>query len=247
MNASGDHNDLYELYVLGLLEEPERSRIEDDLRRNDPAAKARLRRALDTNAILGTLAPDVAPSKQLRRRVVSIAEPQQSRLPWNLAWIGLSACLVAGLVYTGIQRQGLQGELEGAQRALDQTRATLEIREATLEFLRRPETRLLKAGTAEERKPVAKVFVNRTQGVLLVAANLAALPAGRTYEMWVVPKVGGPRPAGLFKPLADGSAIHLQTGALSLDDAAAIALSVEPEGGSSAPTTTPFLITPVAE
>ena len=247
MNPGNDHNGLYEFYVLGLLEEPERGRIEDELRRNDPAAQSRLRRALETNAILGTLAPDVAPSKQLRRRVLSIAEPQASRLPWNLAWVALSACLVAGLVYTGVQRQGMQDELTVARGELDQTRATLDIREATLEFLRRPETRLLKAGTAEERQPVAKVFVNGTQGVLLVASNLPALEAGRTYEMWVVPKVGGPRPMGLFKPARDGSAIHLQTGAVNLDEAAAVALSVEPEGGSPAPTTTPFLITPVAE
>jgi len=247
MNPGSEHNDLYELYVMGLLEEPEKSRIEEDLRRNDPAAQARLRKALETNAILGTLAPDVAPSKQLRRRVLSIAEPQPSRLPWNLAWIGLSACLVAGLVYTGMERQAAQSELAQAQAALEQTRTTLELREATLDFLRRPETRLLKSGTAEERQPVAKVFVNGARGVLLVASNLPALEAGRTYEMWVVPKVGGPRPSGLFKPQTDGSAIHLQPGAVNLSDAAAIALSVEPEGGSPAPTTTPFLVTPVAE
>ena len=153
MNHANEHNGLYELYVLGLLEEPERGRIEEDLRRNDPAAQSRLRRALETNAILGTLAPDVAPSKQLRRRVLSIAEPQSSRLPWNLAWVGLSACLVAGLVYTGVQRQSMQDELTVARATLDQTRATLDIREATLEFLRRPETRLLKTGTAEARRP----------------------------------------------------------------------------------------------
>lgn len=240
MNPGNEHNDLYELYVLGLLEDPDRSRIEEDLRRKDPEAQARLRRALETNAILGTLAPDVAPSKQLRRRVLAIAEPQASRLPWNLAWAGLSAFLLAGLIYTGMQRQGLEASLAATQ-------TQLVLREATLEFLRSPETRLLKTGTAEERQPIAKVFVNGGQGVLLVASNLPALAVGRTYEMWVVPKAGGPRPMGLFKPQPDGSAIHLQPGAVNLADAAAVALSVEPEGGSPAPTTTPFLITPVAE
>jgi anti-sigma-K factor RskA len=224
---------LYELYVLGQLEEPECGEIEEALRRNDPAAQARLRKALETNAILGTLPDPVAPSKALRRRVLSIAEPAPSRMPWNLAWAALSACLVAGLVYTGVQRQGLEGELR--------------TRDATLAFLRSSETRLLKTGTVTEPQPVAKVFVNGSQGVLLVASNLAPLAAGRTYEMWVVPKAGGPRPMGLFKPAADGSAIHLRAGAVDLNDAAAIALSVEPDGGSPAPTTTPFLITPVGD
>jgi anti-sigma-K factor RskA len=240
MNPGSEHNDLYELYVLGLLEDPERARIEEDLRRNDPAAQARLRRALETNAILGTLAPDVEPSRQLRRRVLSIADPQGARATWSWAWAALSACLVAGLVYTAVQRQGVQAELASVQ-------TQLEVREATLEFLRRPDTRLLKTGAAEERRPVAKVFVNSAEGVLLVASNLPALQPGRTYEMWIVPKAGGPRPMGLFKPLADGTAFHLQAGPVNLEDAAAVALSVEPDGGSPAPTTTPFLITPVAE
>lgn len=228
-----DKDLLYELYVLGQLEEPERGEIEEALRRNDPEAQARLRKALETNAILGTLPPPVEPSKALRRRILAIAEPAPSRMPWNWAWAALSACLVAGLVYTDLQRQGVAEELR--------------TRNATLAFLRSPETRLLKTGTTAEPQPVAKVFVNGSKGVLLVASNLAPLAAGRTYEMWVVPKAGGPRPMGLFKPAADGSAIHLRAGAVDLNDAAAIALSVEPEGGSPAPTTTPFLITPVGD
>jgi anti-sigma-K factor RskA len=216
---------LYELYVLGQLEEPERTEIEEALRRNEPGAQARLRMALETNAILGTLPDDVAPSKALRRRILAIAEPAPSRLPWNLAWAALSACLVAGLIYTTVQRQGLQEQLKA--------------REATLAQLRQ--------GTGGDTNPAAKVFLSKTEGVLLIAANLAPLEAGRTYEMWVVPKAGGPRPAGLFKPAADGSAIHLRPGPVDLSDAAAIALSVEPDGGSPAPTTAPFLITPVAE
>lgn len=247
MNPGNAHQDLYELYVLGLLEEPERSLVEEELRRNDPEAKARLKRALELNAMLGMTVPATEPRKELRRRIAAIAEPLPSRAPWSLAWAALSACLVAGLIYTGMQRQAVHGELAATLKTLDQTRAALEIREATLDFLRRPDTRILKSGTAEERRPVAKVFVNPSRGVLLVAANLPALPAGRTYEMWVVPKAGGPRPAGLFKPQADGSAVHLQTGPVPLGDAAAIALSDEPEGGSPQPTTTPFLITPVAE
>lgn len=240
-------NEMYELYVLGLCDEPERTQIEEALRRGDPEAKELLRRALETNAMLVAMAPDVEPPKRLRNRVIAIAKPETPRWTWNLAWIGLSACLVAGLVYTSADRQRASAELADTRRALDQSRATLEIREATLEFLRAPETRVLKASGAEEQKPVAKVFVNATRGVLIVASNLPKLDPGRTYEMWVVPKVGGPRPAGLFKPNADGSAVHFQTGAVNLTEAAAIALSNEPDGGSPAPTTPPFLITPVAD
>lgn len=247
MSPGSDHNELYELYVMGLLEDPDRSLIEADLRGNDPAAHLRLRRALETNAIVGTLAPDILPPKRLRKRVLGIAEPHTGQASWKYAWVGLSAALVAGLIYTGVQRQNLQEDLRAARTALEQTSATLTLREATLAFLRKPETRLLKSGTEADQAPVAKVFVNGSQGVLLVAANLPAIPAGRTYAMWVVPKVGGPRPAGLFKPEEDGGAIHLRPGPVNLAEAAAIAVSVEPDGGSPLPTTTPFLVTPVGD
>jgi len=226
-------NEMYELYVLGLCEEPERTQIEEALRRGDPEAKELLRRALETNAMLVAMAPDVEPPKRLRNRVIAIAKPETPRWTWNLAWIGLSACLVAGLVYTSADRQQVTAELAKAR--------------TTLEFLRAPETRILNTSAAEEQKPVAKVFVNPNRGVLIVASNLPKLDAGRTYEMWVVPRAGGPRPMGLFKPNADGSAMHFQTGPVNLAEAAAIALSNEPEGGSPAPTTPPFLITPVGD
>jgi len=233
-------NEMYELYVLGLCEDPERSQIEEALRRGDPEATERLRRALETNAMIAATAPDVEPPKRLRNRVIAIAKPEQPRYTWNLAWIGLSACLVGGLVYTSVDRQRASNELAD-------TRKTLEVREATLEFLRAPETRILNTAAPEEQKPVAKVFVNAGRGVLIVASNLPKLDAGRTYEMWVVPKAGGPRPMGLFKPNADGTATHFQAGVVNLAEAAAIALSNEPDGGSPAPTTPPFLITPVGD
>ena len=145
-----------------------------------------------------------------------------------------------------VRRRG-RVDRQRASNELADTRKTLEVREATLEFLRAPETRILNTAAPEEQKPVAKVFVNAGRGVLIVASNLPKLDAGRTYEMWVVPKAGGPRPMGLFKPNADGTATHFQAGVVNLAEAAAIALSNEPDGGSPAPTTPPFLITPVGD
>lgn len=246
MSTGGNHNELYELYVMGLLEEPERSMIEADLRRKDPAAHALLQKALETNAIIGTLAPDILPPKRLRKRIISIAEPHGSQVSWKFAWVGLSAALVAGLIYAGVQRRNLEDELRATQTSLERTSEALAVREASLALLRRPDTRLLTTGGAGQA-PVAKVFLNSSHGVLLMASNLPQLPAGQTYEMWVVPKVGVPRPAGLFKPDSKGSAIHLHSSAVDVEDAAAIALSQEPDGGSPRPTTTPFLITPVGD
>jgi hypothetical protein len=222
--------------------------VEAEIRGGAPGAQERLRKALEMNALIAAAVPVVEPPRRLRNRVLAIARPeQQGRWAANLAWAGLCAALVAALVYTAFDRQSAAAELAEVRQALDQTRNTLSLREAALEFLRRPDTRMLKTGAAAQQQPVAKVFVNPQQGVLMVANNLPRLEPGRTFEMWIVPKAGNPRPFGLFKALPDGSAMHLQTAPVSLDEAAAVALSIEPEGGSPQPTTTPFLITPIAE
>lgn len=243
------HDDLFELYALGLLEPAERERIDDLLRAGDPDAQSRLRKALETNTLILSALPEAAaPSPSLRGRILAAAGHEQPRWGRHLAWAALCASLLAALVYSAFRQQDLSTELANSRAALQQTEVSLQMRDAALAFLRAPETRLLKAAEdAAEAKPVAKVFVNAGQGVLLMAANLPALEAGRTYEMWIVPKVGPPRPAGLFTPAPDGSAVHLQAGAVDLATAAAVAITNEPAGGSQQPTTNPFLITSVGD
>jgi anti-sigma-K factor RskA len=80
--------------------------------------------------------------------------------------------------------------------------------------------------------------------VLLIASNLPAAGPGKIYEMWVIPKGGAPRPAGLFQ--SDGmTGIHILRGptdrALASGAQSIIAVTVEPEAGSAAPTTTPII------
>jgi anti-sigma-K factor RskA len=76
--------------------------------------------------------------------------------------------------------------------------------------------------------------------VLLLSSNFKPAPAGKIYEMWIIPKGAQPAPAGLFAPRADGSVIHI---AKPIDQPlAAVAVTVEPERGSDHPTTKPFLV-----
>src|SRR5207253_4978600 len=79
-----------------------------------------------------------------------------------------------------------------------------------LALLNQPETRQVTFGEGAPQPPKGRVFVNPKIGVLLVASNLPAPPPGKIYEMWVIPKVGNPAPAGLFQSDAEGAAMHLQ-------------------------------------
>jgi anti-sigma-K factor RskA len=74
-------------------------------------------------------------------------------------------------------------------------------------------------------------------GSVLVASNLPAPPAGRSYQAWGISSTGA-RSLGLF---------HLGSATVSarLADATMIGITVEPSGGSQKPTATPVLLFPV--
>jgi anti-sigma-K factor RskA len=77
-------------------------------------------------------------------------------------------------------------------------------------------------------------------GVLRVeASGLAALPSGRVYQAWVIQPGGKPVPEPTFVPDADGRAtLTVPSGQ---PKGTLIAFTVEPAGGSQAPTTKPFV------
>jgi RNA polymerase sigma-70 factor, ECF subfamily len=222
--------DLFELYVMGLLEDPGRTRIDEDLRQNDPEARGRLREALGMNTALALLAPPVEPSKQLRRRIMSIADPDKSRWLWTLGWVLLSSGLIAGLIYTSFQRHELE-----IKESVERT---------SLDFISLPETRLFHAGGPSG--PAAKVFVNPT-GILLAGANLQLPETGGRFALWLLPREGASRPAGMFIPQPGGSALHFHAGGVDMSTLSGFALTVEPSEESSAPTSAPVLLIPVSE
>jgi anti-sigma-K factor RskA len=69
---------------------------------------------------------------------------------------------------------------------------------------------------------------------------MAAPPAGKVYQAWYIRAGAKPTPAPTFSPDASGTArVTLSVGA---EKGLTVAITVEPQGGSQAPTTKPFLI-----
>jgi len=94
---------LYELYTLGVLEEPERAEIDQHLGANCPECQAGVKGALRLNALLATLPEGVEPSRQLRQRVMASVgvEPALSRF-WKNAWALAAVALAMVLVVMAI-------------------------------------------------------------------------------------------------------------------------------------------------
>jgi anti-sigma-K factor RskA len=79
------------------------------------------------------------------------------------------------------------------------------------------------------------------RGVVFIGANLPHLDGGKVFELWVMPNEGKPVPAGVFQSQSDATAVFVRPGPVL--NASAIAVTMEPAGGSEQPTTTPFVIT----
>lgn len=78
--------------------------------------------------------------------------------------------------------------------------------------------------------------------VILEVAGLGSLPEGREYQVWAIHAHDAPRGVGLFVTKPDGT-ITLEM-EMPLEPGDTIAVTVEPRGGSPAPTSTPlFAIT----
>ena len=74
----------------------------------------------------------------------------------------------------------------------------------------------------------------RREAVLL-ASGLAAAPAGKAYELWIIAKAA-PVPAGVFQVDAQGRAVFRLPEGLDFAGVKTFAVTLEPEAGVPAPT-----------
>jgi anti-sigma-K factor RskA len=72
----------------------------------------------------------------------------------------------------------------------------------------------------------------------LIGRGLKSLPSGKTYELWYISTAGKPRAAGLFESNGNNT-VQVLSGQLIGGDT--VGITVEPSGGSKAPTTKPVV------
>jgi len=230
----------YELYALGIAEEPDRGEIRAHLERDCPTCVPGVRGARELTSLIGATAPAVEPPARLRKRVLALAGGQTDPLlKWSRLWMAVAAgALIAAVVFsTRAQRTSEELQRVRAESAA-QTRELARLSEA-FAILNQPDARQVVFGGAAPQPPRGRVFLDRTRGVLLLASNLPPAPAGKTYEMWVIPKGGKPVPAGLFQSAADGTALHVRPGPVNVAGTAAVAVTLEVAAGATVPNLPP--------
>ena len=236
----------YDLYALGIAEEPERSEIAAHLERGCEACREGVKKAIELAALLASTAPAAEPSAGLRRRILASAGVETRRFPWVPVWAAAAAFSLVAAAYFGFEYQRSGEESLRLESQLRQERGEVARLREALAIVSGPNTQETDFGEGQPRPPRGKVFVNPGQGVLLIASNLPPAPLGKRYEMWVIPKSGKPAPAGLFQSESNGTAMHIQRGAVDLAATAAVAVTMESEQGAAQPTSQPLIVAPLS-
>jgi anti-sigma-K factor RskA len=171
-------------------------------------------------------------------RVDELAVRRARRTATVSRWLAAAAAIVAlaagsGFVYSHQQLNDVRADRAATAQQLTDVQT------------QQNETQHLLAASdlKTARAPVtgggnATVLSSATDGhMLFVAAGLPTLEASKTYQLWLIDASGKPVSAGTFRPTA-GATKQLVAG--DLGSTAIVGLTVEPSGGSKAPTTTPI-------
>jgi hypothetical protein len=201
--------------------------------------KARMQQSDNTAARASTAvaAPASAagtPVLQMRRR-----SKWAIITPWAIA-----AGLAIACSMLGYRNSALNDALDDQVRLSANLAASASHAQQVLEVLNAPDAQRVTLTTSKTpTAPVAHTVYLAERGALVMeASNLKAVPAGKAYEIWVLPANGSaPVAAGTFTPDARGFASvvlpNLKAGIM----AKGFAVTVEKAEGSPVPTTPPVL------
>ena len=175
----------------------------------------------------------------------------RSYIPWLAA--AASLALAAGLTIYTVQLRTrittLEGELrEARDRAAATERQMADAQraaagaQASVAVLTAPDVaRIDLAGQTVAPQASARAFWSRSRGMVFTASNLPPLPAGRTYQLWVV-TAQAPISAGLLTPDGSGNVSETFSTPQDLPQPVAMAVTIEPAGGVPAPTGDKYLV-----
>ena len=170
--------------------------------------------------------------------VVAIDAPRPTRR--IAAWIPWAAVAAMILVAVALQWKvsSLNKELQLESAQLAQQSADSARAREVLDVLTAPAAqRVVLTSAKTPPAPTARAIYLPSRGALILqASNLASVPEGKTYELWVIPASGAPIPAGLFRPDASGSASVVLPELPKGVPAKAFGITIENAAGSATPT-----------
>jgi anti-sigma-K factor RskA len=256
--------DLAPAYALGALSAEEAQRFEAYLA-TSPEAQREVAEYREIGALLALSEAEARPAPDLGSRVLArVSEQKTTTLaarrpaatpgrPAPLLWGALAASLIAaaglgaGLISLRGRVDALQTELAAREQTLSERERLLRARDATLNAILEPGVKLFQLTSSGDPEPLIQLFWDQRHNVaILHGFQLRSVPPGRAYQLWFV-KDGKPVPSITFQPESSGKAkverIPVPTGGTL----SAAAITVEPESGSSQPTSPILLVGPLQQ
>ena len=245
MSTHEQSADALALYALGALPAAEQKELEQHL-----AGCATCRRELealrgDAALLALSTAGPAAPARSRERLVHALAtEPHartvRRRRPFfELVPILAAAALVLISILLWRENVQLRRRFDRLQARMEEGTQRLAKAQEVIDMLTAPGVQRVNLTASNAApQPHAKCMYKASSGrLLLMASNLAPLPAGKTYQLWIIPTTGDkPVPAGMFNPDAAGNATVMDPPIPAGLEAKAFAVTIEPEGGTDTPT-----------
>lgn len=236
-----------DLYALGALDGEEKQALEAHLK-VCPPCRQQLAAARGQAALLGLSAPPLAPRPEVKAALLenaraarpAVRDQSASRPPRKIRW-GLRFSLAFGfatavLAFAAFEfakqdiERGRQIEKMEARISQEST-AMAEIGAVTGAPDSAQVTLLQQPGGPPGQ---AHVLYNARMGMGIYSGQLAPAPAGKSYQLWLVPASGTPVSAGVVEANQQNGALLLRlTPGL---EAKAFAVTLEPQGGMPQPT-----------
>lgn len=185
--------------------------------------------------IAATATPAAPPSAS---QVVWMPQRRSAGISRWFSWGALAALLVVAIGMS-IEVADLHRQIHEQAARLSAQKAQNALAQKVLDTLTASAAQhiVLTAEHAHPEPTARAVYLASKGSLILEASNLAPVPEGKTYELWIIPANGkAPVPAGLFRPDATGSASLVLPDLPAGVQAKAFGVTVEKASGSDTPT-----------
>ncbi|HTV65802.1 MAG TPA: anti-sigma factor [Bryocella sp.] len=243
------------LYALEELTGAERVAFEEHLQ-TCAACRRELQVLRSDLGLLGLSSSGPQPPARSKERLMRAiaAEPRVSRqepaaVPRRSRWWSLAPALAAlGLLVFALTlwrgNRTLRDQLTELRIHSQDLSAQLDQANDELRLLTSPDAVHVSLNQQKSGKEpgATAIFSPTRRRMILMASNLPAPPAGKAYELWIIPAGGAPIPSGVFKPDEHGNAVMMDHPMPEGVAAKTFAITVEDEAGSDKPTSAPVLV-----
>jgi anti-sigma-K factor RskA len=245
------------LYAMQALSAEEMAAVAAALRNNPPAQQELARIQGDLALVALSAEQQPAPARAFERLQARMRESAPNSEPMTTTtydissaparrskWVtytpwAIAAALAIACSILGYRTASLNDALDGESRLVAQLAPKASYAQQVLEVLNAPDAQRVTLTTSKTLPaPTAHTVYLADRGALVMeASHLQPVPAGKAYELWVIPASGGASiPAGTFRPNAEGYASVVLPRIPSGVPAKAFGITVENASGSATPT-----------